>query len=83
MNNIAEKPMDREGSPVDSLSDRELQVFQLIGRGYKSLQIANVLNIGVKTVESYREQIKVKLNLDHSSQLTQYAIEWVHTETHV
>ena len=68
------------GSPIDALSNRELEVFQLIGKGYKAGQIAEELNLGVKTVESYREQIKVKFNLEHSSDLTRYAIEWVHSE---
>lgn len=65
-------------SVIDILSDRELEVFQLIGRGYKTSQIASELNLGVKTVESYRDQIKNKLKLEHSSELTQYAIQWVH-----
>lgn len=67
------------GSKIDALSDRELEVFQLIGKGYKSSQIAKALNLGVSTVESYREQIKVKLNFEHSTDLTQYAIEWIHS----
>lgn len=84
---LADKMMDQVAfgkpatpSAIDSLSDRELEVFQLIGKGYKASQIAEELNLGVKTVESYREQIKVKLNFEHSSDLTQYAIEWVHSE---
>ena len=69
-----------QSSAVDLLSDRELEVFQMIGRGCKSAQIADELSIGVKTVESYREQIKLKLQIDRSAELTQYAIGWVHRQ---
>ncbi len=68
-----------EGDLVQRLSDRELQVFQMIGNGQKSGEIAEVLNLGVKTVESYKEQIKIKLNLPTASALAQYAIEWTHS----
>jgi DNA-binding NarL/FixJ family response regulator len=65
-------------SPLDVLSDRELEVFQLIGKGFKTSQIAHQLNLGIKTVESYKEQIKTKLQMEHASELTQYAIQWTH-----
>ena len=66
------------GDLTNRLSDRELEVFQMIGKGHKSSEIAESLNLGTKTVESYKEQIKIKLNLPNASALTQYAIEWVH-----
>ena len=66
---------------VHSLSDRELDVFELIGRGHKTAAIAKQLNLSVKTVESYREQIKLKLHLKHSEQLLQHAIEWTHRQS--
>ncbi|MHC4574141.1 MAG: response regulator [Planctomycetota bacterium] len=64
-------------SPVDSLSDRELEVFLLIGRGYGTRQIAEKLYLSVKTIETYRAHIKEKLNFSSSSELLQYAIQWV------
>lgn len=68
---------DADGkSPVETLSDRELEVFERIGRGLKTGEIAEELHLSVKTVESYREQIKVKLKLDTASELTRYAVEW-------
>ncbi len=67
-----------EGDLVGRLSDRELQVFQMIGKGHKSSDIAEALNLGVKTVESYKEQIKIKLNIQSASELTRYAVEWSH-----
>jgi DNA-binding NarL/FixJ family response regulator len=69
--------MDVSHSPVDRLSDRELEVFQLLGKAYETRQIAETLRVSVKTVESYREHIKVKLNLGNSTQLIRRAVEWV------
>lgn len=76
LDRLAEGGEPAEGSPVDQLSDRELEVFELIGEGLKTGEIAEKLHLSVKTVESYREQIKVKLNLDTASELAQYAIQW-------
>jgi DNA-binding CsgD family transcriptional regulator len=59
------------------LSDRELQVFQLIGQGRGTQQIAEGLHISAKTVESYRAHIKVKMNLKNAHELTQHAVHWV------
>jgi DNA-binding NarL/FixJ family response regulator len=67
-------------SPTDVLSDRELEVFQHLGKGFKPAEIANVLHISVKTIETYREQIKSKLKLDNASELAQYAIAWARGE---
>jgi DNA-binding NarL/FixJ family response regulator len=67
-------------SPVKSLSDREMEVFQLIGRWKKTKEIASELHLSIKTVEYYREQIKRKLNLKSGSELTHYATSWVDRE---
>jgi DNA-binding NarL/FixJ family response regulator len=64
-------------SPVKSLSDRELEVFQLIGRWKKTREIAEELHLSVKTIEYYREQIKRKLGLQSAAELTQHATSWV------
>ncbi|MCX8023040.1 MAG: response regulator transcription factor [Syntrophorhabdaceae bacterium] len=68
---------DPTKSPVEILSDRELEVFNLIGQGYKPRQIADTLHVSVKTVESYRSKIKEKLNLNSSTELIKHAIYWV------
>ena len=68
------------GSPVKSLSDRELEVFQLIGQWKGTRQIADELHLSIKTIEYYREQIKKKLNLKNAAELTQYATSWVQRE---
>jgi DNA-binding NarL/FixJ family response regulator len=63
-------------SPVETLSDRELQIFQRISRGVSLRQIADELHISIKTVESHCARIKDKLDLKDSSELLQYAIQW-------
>jgi len=71
----------RTGEPrssVERLTDRELEVFQLIGRGFGTRKIADELHLGIKTVESYRARIKDKLKLEDGTQLLQQAIQWVH-----
>ena len=67
-------------SPAELLTDRELQVFQMIGCGRGTRQIAEELRVGIKTVESYRARIKEKLNLGDASDLLQHAIHWVQNE---
>ena len=70
---------DNQKSPIERLTDRELEVFQLIGRGQGTRRIATDLHLGVKTVESYRARIKEKLKLEDGTQLLQHAIQWVHS----
>lgn len=67
-------------SPAENLSDRELEVFQLIGRWKGTRQIADELHLSVKTIEYYREQLKKKLGLANATELTQAATAWVQKE---
>lgn len=71
---------DVQQPAIKSLSDREVEVFHLIGQWKKTKEIAGELHLSVKTVEYYREQIKRKLNLKDASELTQYATAWVQRE---
>ena len=71
---------DATVSPVKGLSDRELEVFQMIGQWKGTRQIADELHLSVKTIEYYREQIKKKLNLKSAAELTHYATAWVQKE---
>jgi DNA-binding NarL/FixJ family response regulator len=71
---------DINQSPVKTLSDREMEVFQLIGQWKKTKEIAHELHLSIKTIEYYREQIKHKLNLKNSAELTHYATSWVQRE---
>jgi DNA-binding NarL/FixJ family response regulator len=64
-------------SSVEGLTNREFEIFQLIGHGLGNKHIAEKLHISVKTVENVREKIKMKLHLDSSQDLLQYAIQWV------
>lgn len=67
-------------SPIEQLTDRELEVFRLIGEGYSTRQIAGQLHLSVRTVEAYREYIKSKLSLKNATELVQHAFHWVHHE---
>jgi DNA-binding NarL/FixJ family response regulator len=70
---------ESQKSAIERLTDRELEVFQLIGRGQGTRRIASELHLGIKTVESYRARIKEKLKLEDGTQLLQHAIQWVHS----
>jgi DNA-binding NarL/FixJ family response regulator len=65
-----------DGDPIERLSNRELQVLSLIGRGLSSREAADGLGLSVKTVETHRQSLKRKLNLATNAQLLQYAINW-------
>jgi len=65
-----------KSSPLLSLTDRELEVFRLIGEGHGTRQIADELHLSVKTIESYQAHIKEKLALRNARELVQHAIEW-------
>ena len=66
----------RPQDPVNQLSNRELQVLNLVGRGQTTREVAENLNLSVKTVESHRQRIKKKLGLQTAPQLVQYAVNW-------
>jgi DNA-binding NarL/FixJ family response regulator len=71
---------DLHNSPVDVLSDRELEVFELIGKGKSSNEIADQLHLATKTVETYRSRIKEKMNFKNSTQMMFHAVKWVENE---
>jgi DNA-binding NarL/FixJ family response regulator len=64
------------GSPTDVLTDRELEVFQLLGQGKTVKEIAESLFVSAKTVEAHREHIKQKMNFKSSAELLRYAIQF-------
>jgi DNA-binding NarL/FixJ family response regulator len=68
---------DANQSPITSLSDRELEVFRLIGNGLDTQEIAGKMCVSPKTVETYRARIKEKLNLTSSIDLLRHALQWV------
>jgi len=67
-------------SPVRRLSDREFEVFQLIGQGVGTKEIAIRLRLSIKTVEVHRANIKQKLNLTTSTELVRYAVRWLDSQ---
>ena len=67
-------------SPLEVLSDRELEVFELTGKGIGTREISERLHLSVKTVESYRARIKAKLNLSTAAELMQHAVQWIEGE---
>ena len=71
------KPGQNPCFPVETLTNRELEVFSYIGQGLTTRQIAGRLNLGAKTIGTYRERIKEKLNLKNANELIKHAVYWV------
>ena len=80
LNKLGDRSIQEQGSPVQSLTDRELEIFQLIGKGFSSRQIAAQLNLSVKTVGAHRERIKQKLGLKTSGEIVRHAVLWLETD---
>lgn len=64
-------------SPIESLSNRELEVLTHIGQGTTTGEIAKQLHLSVHTIDTYREKLKIKLNLQNGAELNRYAVQWV------
>jgi DNA-binding NarL/FixJ family response regulator len=62
--------------PVDDLSDRELEVFRLLGQGYETREIAHSLDVSIKTIQTYCARIKEKLRIRNGTELLREAIQW-------
>jgi DNA-binding NarL/FixJ family response regulator len=75
LNSFSDRPKFEKG--VALLTDRELEIFELIGRGRTTREISSCLHLGVSTVDTYRARIKTKLHLDNASQLVHEAICWI------
>jgi DNA-binding NarL/FixJ family response regulator len=73
---LSDRRAGQGASPIERLSDRELEVFRHIGKGFSSSEIAEQLCISVKTIETHREHIKDKLKLTNKGNLLRYAVEW-------
>ena len=68
---------NNQANPTDKLSDRELEILELIGKGRDVRDIAKALHISAKTVETHRAHIKEKLNLKNARQVTRFAVQWL------
>ena len=74
--NDKNKDSDEPFDLISMLSDRQLQIFTLIGKGLGTVDIANKLNLSIKTIDTHKENIKIKLHCGSSAELRQLAIEW-------
>lgn len=80
LDKLGEESKTGQESTIHGLTDRELEIFQMIGKGFSSRQIAGQLNLSVKTVSAHRERIKQKLGAKTSGELVRYAVLWLETE---
>jgi DNA-binding NarL/FixJ family response regulator len=80
LENFSGNQAENSGSPVQRLSDREFEVFQLIGQGVGTRDIAGRLHLSVKTVEVHRANIKEKLSLTTATELVRYAVRWLDSQ---
>lgn len=74
---VGAKQADVSHSPLDDLTDREIEVFRLIGEGIKTADIAKRLHLSIKTIETYRDRIRRKLGLASGTELVHAATEWL------
>lgn len=77
---ISGGPGVKGNSPAELLSDRELEVFELLGRGYRTKEIAETLHLSEKTIQTYREHIKEKMGLSDAVTLVRRAVQWVESQ---
>lgn len=80
INKLLSKNSNINVSTLESLSNRELEVFQLIGQGIKTKDIAGALNLSIKTIETYIDHIKKKMDFKSSRELFLYAVQWSITD---
>jgi DNA-binding NarL/FixJ family response regulator len=80
MDTLAGRTLAAEGA-VEALSDRELEVLEMLGNGLGSREIAEKLHLSIKTIESHREHMKTKLGLTRATELVSYAFNWFHGES--
>ena len=80
-NDIFQEASKESFDLISTLSDRQLQIFTLIGKGIGTVEIANKLNLSIKTIDTHKENIKAKLHCASSGELRQMAIEWTNRAT--
>ncbi|MFM7603859.1 MAG: response regulator [Prosthecobacter sp.] len=76
-------PSRTRAAGIDSLTDRELEILELIGKGVATKNIATLLNISARTVEAHRAHVKEKLGISDGAALVRYAVQWVETRSGV
>ena len=71
---------DQIPSPLEALSDRELEVFRMLGQGKGTREIAQEMNVALPTISSFKNRIKEKLNFKNSTEMILYAMQWFQKE---
>ena len=82
LRDLTQPSSDIKSSPIERLSDRELEVFRLIGEGRGTREIAESLHLSIKTIETYRAHIKDKLSIKTAAELARAAVNWVENGRH-
>jgi DNA-binding NarL/FixJ family response regulator len=82
LRDLTQPSADIKSSPIERLSDRELEVFRLIGEGRGTREIAEALHLSIKTIETYRAHIKEKLSIKSAAELARSAVNWVENGRH-
>jgi len=82
LRDLTQPKSDVKSSPIERLSDRELEVFRLIGEGRGTREIAESLHLSIKTIETYRAHIKEKLTIRSAAELARAAVNWVESSRH-
>jgi DNA-binding NarL/FixJ family response regulator len=77
LQSVSRRKGEPGGSPLDRLSDREIEVFEMIGRGLGTSEIARKLHLSVKTIDTHRANIRDKLGLKDPAQIVHHAVQWV------
>lgn len=80
LNRLTGARLAKHQSPIETLTDREFEVFKLIGEGCTTREVARRLHISPKTVDAYRQQLKAKLDLPTATSMIQQAVRWVETQ---
>ena len=76
LNRFAGKDAEQTLTPIETLSDRELEVLEMLGQGHRTREIADQLHLSAKTIQTYREHLKDKLNLPDGVSLMRFAVQW-------
>jgi DNA-binding NarL/FixJ family response regulator len=74
---VGKRETPADDGPLGLLSDRELEVFQLLGEGHGTRKIARELGLSIKTISCYRQNIKSKLHLKDATELLHHAVQWI------
>jgi DNA-binding NarL/FixJ family response regulator len=80
LNKVATGQGSDSSPATDALTDREMEVFQMLGQGYSVEEIQNRVSLARKTIETYRRRAKEKLGFENVSELLQYAVKWTHAQ---